>query len=379
LFVKNKQKNKFLSLFFIFYLIIKLIQMKTKKTTNPLDFIELFERFIAESVTGKRVQPNGKKIGLGTIANYTDTLKLLKKFSEKYKFLLRIRPVKRLNARELIVEKNYWKKFYNRFTGYLYDDCGYYDNYMGSSVKNIRTFFSYLNKDKNIDTGQFYKQFYVRNEDISIFPLMPEELNFLIFNKSFEDALSKRLKEAKDFIVFGCTVALRFSDLNALKKNNIRKINAGYFMEVRSIKTNTETLVKLPQYAVDIINRYKARKKLLPQFNISNINKYIKELTEKAGFTQTVLVTRHRRGKPVPQRGRKMKELRFCDVVSSHTMRRTAITTMLSLGVHEQLVRKISGHTPNSKEFYRYVSWSQTLQDRSTEEMFAKLEQKKLK
>jgi intergrase/recombinase len=74
-----------------------------------------------------------------------------------------------------------------------------------------------------------------------------------------------------------------------------------------------------------------------------------------------------------------MKELRFCDVVSSHTMRRTAITTMLSLGVHEQLVRKISGHTPNSKEFYRYVSWSQTLQDRSTEEMFAKLEQKKLK
>ena len=55
-----------------------------------------------------------------------------------------------------------------------------------------------------------------------------------------------------------------------------------------------------------------------------------------------------------------------------------AITTMLSLGVHEQLVRKISGHTPHSKEFYRYVSWSQTLQDRSTEEMFAKLEQKKL-
>src|SRR3569623_757341 len=205
--------------------------------------MELYERFITESERGKRVQTNGKKIGKGTNANYMDTLKLLNKFSEKYIFQLRIRPVKRLNAREFIVEKNNWKKFYNRFTGYLYDNCGYYDNYVGSSVKNIRTFFSYLNKDKNIETGQFYKQFYVRSEDISIFPLMPEELNFLIFNKSFENTLSKRLKEAKDFIVFGCTVALRFSDLNALQKNNIRRINAHYFMVVRSIKTDMETLV----------------------------------------------------------------------------------------------------------------------------------------
>ena len=57
-------------------------------------------------------------------------------------------------------------------------------------------------------------------------------------------------------------------------------------------------------------------------------------------------------------------QIRLCDLASSHTMRITAITTMLSLGVPEQIVRKISGHAPASKEFYRYVTWSQTYQDR---------------
>ena len=59
-------------------------------------------------------------------------------------------------------------------------------------------------------------------------------------------------------------------------------------------------------------------------------------------------------------------------------MRRTAITTMLSLGVPEQVVRKISGHSPSGKEFYRYVLWAQTYQDQETEKMFEKLGEKRM-
>jgi hypothetical protein len=59
-----------------------------------------------------------------------------------------------------------------------------------------------------------------------------------------------------------------------------------------------------------------------------------------------------------------------------HTMRRTAITVMLSPGVREQVVRKISGHAAGSKKFYRYVSFAQTYQDPETEKMFDKLKGK---
>jgi site-specific recombinase XerD len=74
------------------------------------------------------------------------------------------------------------------------------------------------------------------------------------------------MKEVKDFFVFGCTVALRFSDLVTLRKSNTRVMNGQHYLSVRSIKTDTDTLVKLPSYAVEIINRYSKLKKSFASF-----------------------------------------------------------------------------------------------------------------
>lgn len=46
----------------------------------------------------------------------------------------------------------------------------------------------------------------------------------------------------------------------------------------------------------------------------------------------------------------------MADHISSHTMRRTAITTMLRLGMPEQLARKISGHAAHNKKFFRCMN-----------------------
>jgi intergrase/recombinase len=103
-------------------------------------------------------------------------------------------------------------------------------------------------------------------------------------------------------------------------------------------------------------------------------------LLEKAGFTHEISLTREKRGKrvEVKPKSKASRTNRFCDVASTHTMRRTAITTMLSLGMPEQIVRKISGHSPGTKEFYRYVLWAQTYQDQETEKVFEKLKTRKL-
>jgi site-specific recombinase XerD len=345
---------------------------------KPFDFFALYQKFISDSKRGKRLQPNGKRISPGTVQNYFYTYLLIRRFCHEKQFDLRIHPIRRLNQRQLASEKNYWKKFYRRFTDWLYDDLGYFDNYVGVNVKNIRTFFNYLNKELALGVGEFHKFLYVRKEEVAIFPLLPEELNFLVQDKAFESGLKPRMKEVKDFFVFGCTVALRFSDLIALQKANTRIVNGHYYLAVRSVKTSTDTLIKLPPYAVEIIQRYhKLKKRLLPKFNIVNLNKYIKLLLEQAGFSHPVHITRNRRGLAIPQKNGP-QTLRFCDVATTHTMRRTAITTMLSLGVSEQIVRKISGHSVSGKEFYRYVLWAQTYQDQEMETMFASLQEKKL-
>src|SRR5688572_15835975 len=109
--------------------------------TAPIDFFKLYEKFIRDSRTGRRLQPNGKKISAGTIENYQYTLLLLQRFCETNSFELRIRPLRRLKIREIETEQKYWKKFYQQFTSWLYDHCGYYDNYVGATFKNIRGFF----------------------------------------------------------------------------------------------------------------------------------------------------------------------------------------------------------------------------------------------
>jgi integrase len=356
--------------------------MPHSKQKQPYNFFTLFEKFISDSKKGKRLQPNGKRISEGTIQNYAYTQRLLERFCLEKNFGLRIREERRLNSREIETERNYWKKFYRRFTDYLYSDLGYFDNYVGQNIKNIKTFFNYLNKETVVKVGHFHRQFYVRKEEIAIFPLLPEELNYLIYNKELEAKLSPRLRKVKDVFVFGCTVALRVSDLLSLKPSSIRMLNGQYYLAVRSQKTSTDTLVKLPPYAVEILAKYKKQKKrILPYFNKVNLNQYIKYLLEIAGFTHQVSVYRDRRGKRIELKNLQCKEktFRFCDIASTHTMRRTAITTMLCLGMPEQVVRKISGHASGTKEFYRYVLWAQTYQDQEMERVFEKLKEKELK
>jgi integrase len=61
---------------------------------------------------------------------------------------------------------------------------------------------------------------------------------------------------------------------------------------------------------------------------------------------------------------------KFYELLTTHTMRRTGITILLQLGMPEHLVRQISGHAPNSKEFYRYVKIAQNWQDDESQRVY---------
>lgn len=59
--------------------------------------------------------------------------------------------------------------------------------------------------------------------------------------------------------------------------------------------------------------------------------------------------------------------------ITAQTMRRTAITPLLIMGVPKLIVRKISGHAPGSKEFYRYVSIAQEYLNNEVQTAYKKL------
>jgi integrase len=339
--------------------------------------VPLFKQFIKETESGKRLKKNGEKIKSGSIDNYKYVLHNLIQFSTDANFELRICDVQKLTKRELQSEKSYWKKFYQKFTEYLYKK-GCHDNYVGANVKVFRVFFNYLKNDKDFFTGDFQRLFYVRKEEIEIFVLSPEQLKFLIHDKEFEQSLIPSLRRIKDIFVFGCTTGLRYSDIFLLTSKNFEKVNDEWYLKLKSLKTKTFSYIKLPAYAVSIFQKYEPKTSnamLFGKISLFNFNKSLKQIGEEANFTAPIEVSREKQGKT--QKIVKKSDTarnRFCDKMSSHMMRRTAITTMLILGMPEHLVRKISGHSHASSSFNRYVHYAQAYMDVEIGKVHSKLE-----
>ena len=289
---------------------------------------------------------------------------------------MRILSLTGLSRVMVLKEKKYWNTFYHNFTDFLHHDCDLYDNYVSSILRILRAFFNFLNKDQMLNVGDFHFRFYILEEEIETLVIYPDRLNFLISNKEFENSLPLHLKRTKDLFVFGCTVALRYSDLMNLHTSNFCFTNNNWYLTTVSKKTATMVRVHLPDYAVEIMkNNTLKNGRIFREISKNQFNINIKELVMLANWDEEVDKYRSKRGIPYPiykdpHKGLKYK---FYELVSSHTMRRTAISTMLALGMPETQVRRISGHCANSKSFHRYVNFSQSFLDNDSKNFFQKL------
>ncbi|MDX2046277.1 MAG: hypothetical protein SFU87_05795, partial [Chitinophagaceae bacterium] len=189
-----------------------------KRSIPQLSVIHQFSGFIKASASGRRLTPSGKRISKGSVTNYGYVLRLLEEYETAHSVNLRIRLLHRASMRVLQQEKNYWARFFVQFSNFLYRDKGYYDNYVLGTFKILKTFFNYLQKEKGFITGNYHKSFRVPVQQAAPVVLTPEQLQYLITDKAFEESLNTYQRRAKDIFVFGCTVGLRVSDLMKLKK-----------------------------------------------------------------------------------------------------------------------------------------------------------------
>lgn len=345
---------------------------------KSIPLLPLFQKFISDSQKGRRLKPNGEKIKPQSVANYLPVYKMLQDFCKATELDLKLTPISGRNQQELKREAAYWKKIYKQLSDFMYIQKGCHDNYVGMVFKCMKTFFNYLKNQQKLKIGDFYNEFYIRKEEIPIITLLPEQLKYLIHDRAFEVRLSRRLRKTKDMFVFGCTVGLRQSDLLAIRYMDIQKQEGNAYLVNKSIKTGKIVKIRLPEYALDIINR--RRKKANPKARIftsispSQLNKNIRSMAELAGWTAPIGKFRKRNGKLIELKRPDGRAYRFCDLLSSHTMRRTAVTTMLMAGMTETVVKKISGHSEASRAFYRYVNYVQPYLDQEIERMHRFLE-----
>lgn len=332
--------------------------------------LPLFQKFVTDTRKGRRLNKNGNRIKPQTVINYSYCYKLLDDFAFDKTFNLIVYEIKGNNKREHNALKKYYGNFYKQFTSYMYNYKNCYDNYTGQNIKIIRTFFNWLNDVQGTHTGSFHKSFYIAKEDIAIVTLSVEQLQFFLFNEAFEAGLTLALRRSKDVFVIGCLTGLRFSDICRLQVQNIEHRDGCTYITTKSQKSNTGTMVKIPPQALNIIGKYVNNKAgLLPTVSLPQFNKNIKKLGQLAGWEYPIPLTGINKANGKQRNISKNVTRKFYEALSSHTKRRTCITTMLTSGMPDYVVRKISGHTSESKAFFRYVNLAQSLVDKEIDKM----------
>lgn len=301
---------------------------------NDLGFLEKYANHYVEKLPTK-ANPNGS-IGVtqNTIVKYTTILRKIKAY-EKY-----------INRKHRITEVGV--SFRDDFLRFLLEEHKLSQNTAGRYVKFVKTICLDAKRNgfdvsKQLDA---VKGFTVKTDKVV---LSFEEIQ-KISDTSFD---CNRLESAKNWLVLGCFLGQRVSDLLVLTKNNIVTKGDLRLVELTQRKTKKRVSVLLHPQVEAILNKYNGefppRFSVHYEYNKIAFNKLIKLVAKESGLTEKTYG-----GKINPQTRRKVwAEFEKWELVSSHICRRSFATNFYG-DIPTPLLISCTGHS-TEKEFLKYI------------------------
>lgn len=215
-------------------------------------------------------------------------------------------------------------------------------NTVGKHIKVLKVMLN--DAPKELVAESDYNSFYVYTEDVDNVYLNEMELKLL---KDFNFSDTPHLDRVRDWFLLLAWTGSRFSDLKKISTNDLE----GDYITYRQQKTNTKVTIPLHPVVKEILNKYEFQ---MPD-PISNqrFNEYIKEVCKRAQINTTETLTKTKGGKLVSLK------LPKCDLVSSHTCRRSFCTNMYKRGLPTLMIMSISGHK-TEKSFLKYIKVKQS-------------------
>jgi integrase len=273
---------------------------------NKISFFGEVEKLIEDAKKG-RTDYNGKSYTEGSIRNWNKTLSILKEFSQNLNEPLSFDLNKEIYDEFL----KFCKTRKHTRKGYQ-DKKGYSDNYVGSLIKDWKTF---MERTKKFHNNTFYrsKDFATKREVINLPYLNDVEIDML---KNAE-GLTDMQKIIRDRYIINLYCGLRISDMEKLNEEHIE--NGKIVMQ--ATKTGNIVAIPVAEEVKDIIARYNGQ--LPKQYNRNVVNREIKKIGKKAGINEQFHFTRTIAGKKTLVTGLKHKFL------SNHTARRSHATNLL--------------------------------------------------
>lgn len=294
------------------------------------DFISFMEYYISLCKDGTILNSKGGRLAAGTIQSYASTLKIVKQYCANRRIKLRLDGVT--------------VNFYNDFVKFMNEASHsrgkYKPNAIGKFVKSIKAMLRYAYENNYTANDDFKrKEFKVYKENVETVYLTEKELDNL-YNLELNEGESC----VRDSFIVSSYTGLRYSDIARLQQKHLDFDNK--LLTIVTQKTNT--LVVIPMHPkVEAIFRKHGNQPPAVQSNQST-NRILKKLCRKAGITNFVSV--------VETSGGIKHEITHekCDMVTSHTARRSFATNAYRAGIPSLSIMQITGHSTETS-FMKYI------------------------
>ena len=176
----------------------------------------------------------------------------------------------------------------------------------------------------------------------------PKAVNFLRWDEFLElynykfDPGQGHLELTRDRFCFCCATSLRHSDLELLKKVYFDDWDNPSSFSMMSKKTNDDLTIFLNKYSKDLYLKYRDVPTpdglLFPPKSNQKMNDNLKVIAKMLGFTRDISKMQF------SGRERVEETNRLCDVIGTHSARRTFVVHALEQGWSPQLVMTFTGH-----------------------------------
>jgi integrase len=314
---------------------IDIFQSKVK-TTDSDRLTNCIQEYI--DYLPRKKQRNGKRgVAESTVKKYK-TLKVKIEEFEKYR-------------KKKITVKDVGLKFIDELEKYFLEVDTLNGNTTGRYIKFVKTVCLWAANDREIPAHPQLKQIKGYTDEVAKVYLMFDELE-QIENTTFE---RKALENAKDWLIIGCYVGQRVSDLLNLTSDNIIVKNGTEFIELTQKKTGKRVVVPMHPKVKAILDKRNGK---FPYY-ISDVkfNLHIKDVCKLAGINQPT-----EGGKMVTNKKNKITRKQFgtfpkYELISSHVCRRSYATNFYGEMPTSWLI-SITAHS-TEKQFLEYVGKSE--------------------
>lgn len=153
----------------------------------------------------------------------------------------------------------------------------------------------------------------------------------------------EKIEHVRDIFIIGCLTGQRISDYARISDEMLTQLDSTEFIKLEQVKTGKKVIIPMDTRVAEILKKYDG---CPPKITDERMNDVLQLLGELLGWTYDAKLDETRLG---AKRG-----TRFCDMISTHTARRSFATNAFIAGIPLSSIMAVTGHS-SERNLRRYL------------------------